>query len=438
MPRHQQTIANAAEVNGRGLFSGAEVQVRLCPAEANTGILFVRMDLPDRPVVPCTAECLGTAFRATLLRRDDLEIHSIEHLLSACVGLGVDNLVVELDAEEVPAAGGCPFEFAQAMLEAGIEEQSAEKTFLKIQEPLAVSEGESSITGMPSEEGLTVSCVLEFDHADLSAQVFTARIDPDTYMRDIAPARTFAFELAYEEFAERGFGGGVTDENALVIFRDGSVRKPLSREDAELRFANEFARHKVADLLGDLAPAGVGLEGKIVAVRTGHRLNAAVVNALCRILKAEGAPEPYLDIREIRRILPHRYPFLLVDRILRVEEEGKKITGLKNVSFNEHFFQGHLPGYPVMPGVLQLEALAQVAGVLLLRTLEHTGKVALLVSMDAVKLRRPVIPGDQLILEAEAVRVRSRSAQVNGRASVNGETSCEAEMKFMMVEAEDL
>lgn len=409
----------------------------MCPADPDTGILFVRTDLPDSPVVPAADECLGTAFRATLLRRDDIEIFSTEHILSACVGLQVDNLVVELDGDELPAAGGCPLQFAEAMFNAGIEEQSAEKTILSMEEPLAVSEGQASITGMPAAEGLTVSYVLEFDHADLPAQVFTSRIDPETFMREIAPARTFGFERAYEEFAQRGIGGGVTDDNALVIFRDGSVRKPLSRQPATLRFPDEFARHKVADLLGDLASARVDLEGRIVAVRSGHSLNAAFASRICRALRAEKAPEEYLDIREIQRILPHRYPFLLVDRILSVEQEGK-IVGVKNVSFNEHFFQGHYPDYPIMPGVLQIEALAQVAGVLLLKTLEHTGKVALLYSMDGVKLRRKVVPGDQLILEVESLRVRPRNAHVRAKASVDGEVTCEAEMKFMMVDAEVL
>jgi len=435
--RRQRTIKKATELSGKALFSGREVRVRLAPADPNTGLLFVRTDLPDNPVVPAKVECLGTVFRATMLRRDEVEILSTEHLMSACVGLQVDNLMLELDGDELPALGGCPLEFAEAILEAGIQEQKIDRTTLEIAEPLAVSESEASITGMPAEEGLTVSYVLEFDHADMPAQVFTIRIDPETYMQEIAPARTFGFENAYEEFAQRGIGGGVTDENAVVIFRDGSPRKPLSREPAELRYSNEFARHKVADLLGDLAPAGVDLAGRIVAVRSGHRLNAAFVSSVLRALKKEKGPEDYLDIHEIQRILPHRYPFLLVDRILSLEEDGR-IVGVKNVSYNEHFFQGHYPDYPIMPGMLQLEALAQVAGVLLLKTLEHTGKVAMLVSMDSVRLRRPVLPGDQLTLEAEAVRVRSSYAQVNVRATVGSEVACEAEMKFMMVEKEAL
>ena len=437
MARNQNTIGRPTEVSGRALFSGKEACARLCPAESDTGILFVRMDLPDQPVVPAADECLSTAFRATLLRRDDIEVLSTEHLLSACVGLNVDNLVVELDGNELPAAGGCPLEFAEALLAADIQQQAAQKTSLTIRQPLAVSEGAASITGMPAEEGLTISYVLEFDHADLPAQVLTVKVDAETFMREIAPARTFGFETAYEEFAQRGIGGGVTDDNALVIFRDGSVRKPLSRQPAELRWSDEFARHKVADLLGDLAFARVDLLGRIVAVRSGHSLNAQFVSSVCRAMRQKRAPEEYLDIREIQRVLPHRYPFLLVDRILSVEEEGR-IVGLKNVSFNEHFFQGHYPDYPIMPGVLQIEALAQVAGVLLLRTLEHTGKVAMLVSMDAVKLRRIVVPGDQLLLEATALRVRSRSAQVSARATVNGEVSCEAEMKFMLVDSKVL
>ena len=438
MARRQNTIGKAVSVSGRALFSGRETVARLCPAETHTGILFVRTDLPDKPVVPATTEALGSGLRWTTLQREEVEIRSVEHLLSACLALRVDNLMVELDGDEMPAGGGCAGPYAEALLEGGIEEQAADKPTLEIEQPFVVSEGEAYVMAMPAEEGLTLNYVLEFDQEGLATQVITLRLEPEIYLTDFAPARTFAFENAYEEFARQGIGGGVTDDNALVIFRDGSIRKAVSRQKAELRFPDEFVRHKMVDLLGDLALAGVEVQGKVVALRSGHKLHSAFAARLASMQKEKvAAAEEYLDIREIQRVLPHRYPFLFVDRILRIEGDTK-IVGVKNVSANEPFFQGHYPDYPIMPGVLQLEALAQVAGVLLLQKLEHAGKVAMVVSMDGVRLRRPVQPGDQLILEAQVVRLRTRTAQVNARGMVNGQVCCEAEMTFMLVDAEVL
>ena len=437
MARPQNTIKEAVELTDLALFSGEQTRVRLCPADPSSGILFVRTDLPDSPVVHASTDALGAGFNCTVLQMNDVEVHSVEHLLSACMGLQVDNLVVEIDGPEMPAGDGCARPYVDAIMDAGLEQQSAEKPAFKIEQALALSDRGASIVGIPDEEGLTLSFVLEFDDAPLPAQVITFHVDPDSYVRELAPARTFAAEAAYAEFSRRGLGGGVTDDNALVVFRDGAIRTPHSRQEAQLRFADEPARHKVLDLLGDLALAGVDIEGKIVAVRSGHRLNTAFAARIRSLLAMEKGPEAYLDIREIQRVLPHRYPFLLVDRILRVEEDNK-IVGLKNVSVNEHFFQGHYPEYPIMPGVLQLEALAQVAGVLLLQKLEHTGKLALMVAMDGVRLRRPVVPGDQLILEAEAVRVRARMAQVNARGLVDDQVVCQAQMRFMLVDPEIL
>jgi len=434
--RNQQTIAEPVELAGRGLFAGQEVCLRLCPTETSTGVLFVRTDLPDHPVVPARVDSLANGFHCTVLCWNEVEVRSVEHLLAACMGLGVDNLVVEIDGAELPGLEGNSLPYANALLSAGIVEQNVEKPSLQVHDVQSVSEGDASVVAMPAQEGLSINYVLQFDEGYADMQAVSFRLERDRFLEDIAPARTFAIEDDIEEFEKGSLGKGVTDENAVILFKDGSVRKPLSRTAARLRFADECARHKVLDLLGDLALANLDIAGRIVAFRSGHRLNTALATKLAAIVEEKGKPsEEYLDIREIQRILPHRYPFLLVDRILRMEED-KKIVGLKNVSMNEPFFQGHFPDYPIMPGIMQLEALAQVAGVLLLRKLEHTGQVALLVSMDSVKLRRPVLPGDQLILEAEVVRVRSRAAQVNARATVNGELSCEAAMRFMLVDAE--
>ncbi len=444
MPRQEHTIAGPVELTGTGLFSGKECTVRIHPAEPSTGILFSRIDLPDSPVIPAETAFVGEGFNCTVLRHNDVEVRSVEHVLSSCMALEVDNLLIEVDCDEMPAAGGCAHEYAELFMEAGFVEQGVEKKVFCLNKPVAVSEGNASIVGTPGEEdgseekGLVLNYVLDFNHKEgIGAQVATFRINAETFINELAPARTWALEDAYGEFEKRGLGSGVTDTNALVLFNDGSFRNPLSKEEVTPRFSNECARHKLADLLGDLALTGVDIRGNITAVRSGHRLNAVFAARIRRIIEQEKEPEKYLDIREIRKILPHRYPFLMVDRIVGMKDENR-VRGVKNVSINEHFFQGHYPDYPVMPGVLQLESLAQVAGVLLLKKLEHAGKVALMVAMDGVKLRRPVQPGDQMVLEAEVIRVRSRSALVKAQGRVEGQIACEAEMKFMLVDREVL
>jgi len=439
LPRSQRTIKGTAEVSGKALFSGRETTVRFRPAEPSTGILFVRTDLPDHPVVPATVKALSDGFQCTVLSWNEVEVRSVEHVLSACQGVGLDNLIVEIDGPEPPAAGGTSLRYAQALLQAEPLEQGVEKYELEIPEAVSISQGEANIVAMPAAEGLSIVYLLDFDGEYIPAQTFSFRLNAESYLEQVAPARTFALEEVSRDFHERSLGGGVTDENAFVLCKDGSIKKPLSHEEAALRFPEECARHKVLDLLGDLALTNMDIKGRIVAFRSGHRLNAAFARRLCRLREEkEAGPEEYLDIREIQHVLPHRYPFLMVDRILRIEEEENRIVGLKNVSMNEHFFQGHFPERAIMPGVLQLEALAQVAGVLLLRKLEHTGKIALMVSIDAVKFRKAVEPGDQLLIEAQAVRVRSRTAQVDARATVDGQLACEAEMKFMLVDADVL
>ncbi len=432
MGRPQRTIGKPVELSGTTLFSGVSASVRLLPAEPSTGFLFVRTDLPDNPVVPGTTEAQQDTFRCTTLNWNDVEVVAIEHLLAACMGLQVDNLIIELDNEEMPALGGCAAEYARALLGADIVDQKAERNLLELEQAVTESRGSATIVAMPADDALTVSYVLDFEKEYGPTEALTLKVTPDEFMTELAPARTFALEEDRAKFEKESRGGGVTDDNAFIICKDGLARKPLSLTPAELRFPDEAVRHKILDFLGDLALANTDLHAKVVAVRSGHKLNAAFARRLRRLLEEEAAPEQYIDVREIRKVLPHRYPFLMVDRILRVEEN--KIVGLKNVSVNEPFFQGHYPDFPILPGVLQVEALAQTAGMLFSRTLEHSGKVALLVSMDNVKLRRPVRPGDQLVLEVEAVRLRSRSATVRARALVDGQIACEADLGFILAD----
>ena len=435
MARSQQTIGKAVEVSGVATFSGQPVRARLAPAEPGTGYLFVRADLPDSPVVPGTTEALTEGFRCTMLSWNDVEVRAVEHVLAACAGLQVDNLAIELDGPEMPAVGGCAAEYVGALQAAGIVKQGKERSALRLTQALSVHEGDASIVAMPGGDGLAVSYVLDVAEGYDHTEAFTAEVTPDTFVQELAPARTFGLEDDYEEFERLSLGGGIDDGNAFVLCRDGVTRTPISRAEAELCFPQEAARHKVVDLLGDLALAGLDLQARVLAFRSGHRLNGLFAKRLRSLLEEQEGPAQYLDIGEIRRILPHRYPFLMVDRVVRIEGDSK-VLAVKNVSINEPFFQGHYPDQPIMPGVLQVEALAQTAGVLFLRRLEHTGKVPMLVGLDNVKLRRPVLPGDQLQLEAEALRFRSRLAVVKARATVNGEVTCEADMTFMLADAD--
>lgn len=437
MGRNQRTIGEPVALSGTTLFSGQPVKVRLLPAETHTGYLFVRTDLPDSPVVPATVEAVSDGFRCTTLSLNNVEVRVVEHVLSACVGMQVDNVIIELDGDEMPALDACAEQYARALLGAGIVEQNAERTVLELERTVTQPQGTTAVVAMPYEEGLTVSYILDFDDFDRPSEALSVTVTPEAFLEQIAPARTFGFDSDYEDFKRLSLGGGVTDDNVFILRRDGSVVKPLSGDPAELRFPDEAVRHKILDLLGDIAPINADVNAKILAVRSGHKLTAALARQLRNIIDEQASPREYLDVREVQSILPHRYPFLLVDRILRIEGE-KRIVGVKNVTANEHFFQGHYPEFPVMPGTLQLEALAQTAGVLLLRKLEHVGRVALLISMDGVKLRRPVKPGDQLVMEVEMIRVRSRSAMVAAVGTVDGQVACEAKMRFMLVDASSL
>ncbi|MEF8788242.1 MAG: UDP-3-O-acyl-N-acetylglucosamine deacetylase, partial [Planctomycetota bacterium] len=341
MGRPQRTIENTADISGKALFGGQETTVRLRPAETGTGVLFVRTDLPDNPVVPATVEALSDGFQCTMLCWNEVQIRSPEHLLSACRGMGVDNLMVELDSPELPAGGGNAEEYARALQDAGIVDQEEQAYCLELDDVVSISEGDASIVAMPSDDGLNISYLLEFEDGEEPPQAYSFSLDNDSYLDEIAPARTFATDAVEREFRQRSIGGGVTDDNAVVVRSDGTVQKPLSQEETSLRFPEECARHKVLDLLGDLMLTNMDLQANIVAIRSGHDLNAAFAKRLSRLREEkEAGPEEYLDIREIQKVLPHRYPFLMVDRVLDIIEEENKIIGVKNVSMNEQYFQG--------------------------------------------------------------------------------------------------
>lgn len=436
---NQQTIKESVEVIGPGLFGSVEARLRFRPSEANTGIVFVRTDLPNPARISATAANLTpNQDRRTSIHDGTVSINTIEHVLAAVNGLGIDNILIELDAEEVPGCDGSAKPFTDALASAGLEQQEADKKVFVIDTPIAVSQGEAMIAALPGE-GDFLDILFDLDYSTLSKsvgrQVLAFRLYAEDFSARIAPARSFLLEEEARGFQSRGWGKHLTAKDFLVMGPDGPV-------DNELRFADEHVRHKIADMVGDLALLGRSLRGRIVAYRSGHSLNHQLVRKLTeQVVLHERANalirEPSLDIRRIMRLLPHRYPFLMIDRVIELDGDRKGV-GVKNVSINEPYFQGHYPGEPIMPGVMILEAMAQMSGILLSQRLEHTGKVAVLLSMDRAKMRRPVRPGDQLIIEAEALHVRSRTGHCKCRAMVGSVLAAEAEIKFMLVDAEPI
>ncbi len=428
----QRTIAKEVSLKGRGLFEGQPVSLTFRPAPANHGVVFVRRDLGNAEV-PALVQYVTKRSRRTSLKCGQARVDTCEHCLSAIAGLHIDNLIIELDAAEVPALDGSAKPFFDALTEAGIEDSDEPRQPLVISEPVMVRQDDAMVAAVPADEpGLQLVYELDYGAEGVIGRQFRVfDFSNGDYAHEIAPSRTFVLEHEADALRQRGLGRHLSPDEVLVIGRQG----PLGRN--AFRFADEPVRHKMLDLIGDLYLLGAPIQGRIVAYKSGHALNHMLVRKLIKqhqrqVRRRLAVHRNLLDIRRIVRILPHRYPMLLVDRV--VELEADRTIGIKNVTINEPFFQGHYPGTPIMPGVLVVEAMAQLSGVLIGQKLEHTGKLAVLLSLDQVKLRRPVIPGDQLVLEAEAVRVRSRIAHMRCRAYVAEELAAEAEVKFMLVD----
>jgi UDP-3-O-[3-hydroxymyristoyl] N-acetylglucosamine deacetylase / 3-hydroxyacyl-[acyl-carrier-protein] dehydratase len=434
LSRKQNTIASPVALSGAGLHTNQEVRVELKPAEAGSGVVFVRTDLPDHPAIPLGLAQVKNEGRRTALSADGAEIHTIEHLLACLHVLGIDNLRVEVSGAELPGLDGSALPWWTVLREAGIEEQAETRELLSLDSQIVLDlpKEEVSLVALPRAEGLEIVYTLDYRTPEIPIQRLSLTVTPETFEKEIAPARTFCLESEAAGLRDAGLGKGANTTNTLVVGSDG---KPLENS---LRFPDEFVRHKVLDLIGDLYVLGIGVNARVLAVRSGHGANIQLAHLLQAHheakRKALRTRDQILDIREVMRILPHRYPFLLIDRV--VELEGfHRAVGIKNVSINEPFFQGHWPDQPVMPGVLIVEAMAQLSGVLLLRKLEHTGKLAVLLSIDRVKLRRAVVPGDQLRIESIAENVKPRTGRVLCRARVDGKLAAEARIKFMLVDA---
>ena len=422
-------------MEGLGLMSGAPVTLIIEPAEVDHGIVFERVDL-DPPIrIPALVDHCVDRPRRTAVANGDAVVETIEHCMAALAGLGVDNALLKVDATELPLGDGSADLFTSAIGAVGLVAQDADRACIRITEPIVIEEDGAMIAAFPSKQaGMHVMYELDYGAASvrIPRQAWSCHLSASRFLTEIAMARTFSLFEEAQALQEQGLCTHLSPSEVLVIGDDGPI-------DNEWRFDDEPVRHKVLDLIGDLALAGAPIEGRIVASRSGHALNRRMAAMLREQASAavwhSDCVGTTLDIRAIQKIMPHRYPMLLVDRVLKLEGDERAV-GIKNVTINEPFFSGHYPNTPIMPGVLIVEAMAQLGGLLLSQRLETTGKIAVLLSLDKVKLRHPVTPGDQLVLEARTVRSTSRMATIEGRAFVGGKPAAEALIRFMMVDAE--
>ncbi|MEX0892351.1 MAG: UDP-3-O-acyl-N-acetylglucosamine deacetylase [Gemmatimonadota bacterium] len=425
----QNTLGAEASLEGVGLHTGRTATVRFRPAPAEHGIRFRRTDLPDAADIPADLEHVVSTDRGTSLGAEGARVDTVEHLLAAVAARGIDNLVVELDGAEVPIADGSFRPFLALLEQAGTAPQAADARVLELTTPITTAvEGGASYVATPAS-ALRISATIQFDHPLIQRQFGTFDVTPEAFAHELAGARTFGFLREAEALRARGLALGANVDNALVLDEEG-----LASGSGELRWADEFVRHKVGDVVGDLALLGARVRAHVVTERPSHAGNLALARALRDAAAKAAGQLPIVDIQRIMQHLPHRFPMLLVDRIVEWEG-GKRIVGIKNVTINEPFFQGHYPDHPVMPGVLIIEAMAQVGGLLLMDAVEDPEeKVVYFMSLDKVKWRRPVTPGDQIRFELEMLQFRRHTCRMKGQGFVDGKLVAEAEMMARIVD----
>jgi UDP-3-O-[3-hydroxymyristoyl] N-acetylglucosamine deacetylase / 3-hydroxyacyl-[acyl-carrier-protein] dehydratase len=463
MLKNQQTIKQPVSYSGTGLHTGNNTKITFKPAEANSGILFKRVDIADSPEIPADVDHVIDISRGTTIGIGEAKIHTVEHVLAAISGLEIDNIICEVDGNEPPVGDGSALPFVEILLKSGFVEQDSPRDYLIIDKTITYTDPSRGIdiVVFPSDE-FRITFMVDYQNPALGTQYTSMYSIHEEFATEFAAARTFCFLSEVEELARAGLiKGGQLDNAVVIIDRDmednelADLRKMFGIDEQvrlstngilngrELRFPNEPVRHKALDLIGDLALLGVPLKAHVMAARSGHAANAELVKLIRKEYKKKLIKSKFqikegkghlLDVEAIEKILPHRYPILLVDRILDLVP-GEHVIGIKNVTRNEPFFQGHFPGRPIMPGVLIVEAMAQTGGLLLLNSEnDPEKKLVLFTGIDNVRFRKPVVPGDQLRLEVEMGTYRRSMCKMYGRAYVGDELACEAEMMAAIVD----
>ena len=461
----QRTIAKEVSISGIGLHTGNKSKMTFKPAPVDYGIRFKRVDLADAPEIPADIEHVTDLSRGTTIALGSAEVKTVEHVLAAIMGVEIDNLIVELDTNEPPVIDGSAKPFIDLLINAGFTGQSEPKDYLVIENTVHYRspDGNVDIVAFPHDD-FKATVMIDYRNPALGSQ-YTSLFNMSEFPAEFAPARTFCFLHEVEDLYEQGLIKGGKFDNAVVIvdrdLNDGELKKLMDKlginesvvlgqngilNNTQLRFKNEPVRHKVLDLVGDLALIGAPIKGHILAARPGHKHNIEFVKILRNLYKQNKLKMKYqvkknadviLDINAIKKMLPHRYPFLLVDKVIEMEH-GKRIVGVKNVTINEPFFQGHFPQKPIMPGVLIIEAMAQTGGLLLLSFFEnYESKLAYFTSIDRAKFRKQVIPGDQLFFDVEVLDRKRNIFKLKGKVyknAIDGELAAEAELMCAIVD----
>ncbi len=409
-PNPRRSIERKASLRGTGLHTGVAAEATFLPAPSGQGIVFRRIDLQGRPEVPARLTEVEAVERRVAIGHGDSTIHTVEHLLAGVAAHEIDDVTVELSGPEPPILDGSVQPYFQALAEARPVEVGGDAVVLTVPAPFSVTEGDCSYVVAPAKE-FRLTVTIEWAHPLIGRQVGSYEVTAEAFGRELAPARTFGFTREIAALRAKGLIKGASEGSAIVLDERGIVN------GGKLRWPDEFVRHKAADIVGDLALTGARIRAHVIATRPSHKGNVALAAA-------------------IMDVLPHRYPFLLVDRIIEIEGQ-QRIVGIKNVTINEPFFQGHFPGLPIMPGVLIIEAMAQVGGMLLMSHFEGQSvedKVVYFMSLDNVKFRRPVVPGDQIRFELEMLQFRGKTCRMKGVGYVDGQVVAEAEMMAMVTD----
>lgn len=428
----QKTIANEVSFSGIGLHTGTLTSMTFKPAPPNTGVTFYRVDLPNKPAIKADIDHVVDVSRGTTIGLNGAKVHTVEHILASIYGLDIDNIAIELDGPEIPNSDGSARPFLQVLKKAELVEQNAERQYIQVTEPVYYRHDDVTLSVLPADE-LRMTMTIAYDHVAIGTQYATFTITPETFEKDLASARTFCFLREVKMLQEQGLIRGGSLESAVVIGDEAILNE-------DLRYPDEFVRHKILDLLGDMYLLGRRIKGHVVAVKSGHSKNVMFSKQIKKVymnghadLKELAKPAAAaFDVNKIMKVLPHRFPFLLVDRILTSVPQ-KKAVGIKNVTVNESFFQGHWPNVPVMPSVLVIEVMAQVSSVLISGGDAEAGSsqpFAYLMGIDSARFHHSVVPGDQIVVEAEMIDVQNTICRVKAVAVIDSTIAAEAELTF--------